>query len=208
MYSERYPTPSWHQKIFIDSLHAIRLRQQKIGKKSSYMCRLGISFRKVVLVFLWKHFGRINTVCFPKSPCFSSSECFSNNSYSCNFEVNWCCCFFQCSFHSRPTCSHFCVHVTQSCREMSRDVKVLTDKYLWKVELLNSPCCHVNLRKRKSWKDWTQSGSEWCLAPTCLFMGIIFMENEITEQPTSVSSKFRVFEDFKQIFQFTMKTHG
>ena len=64
--------------------------------------------------------------------------------------------FFQCSFYSRPTCSHFCVHVTQSCREMSRDVKVLTDKYLWKVELLNSPCCHVNLRKRKSWKDWTQ----------------------------------------------------
>ena len=101
MYSERYPTPSWHQKIFIDSLHAIRLRQQKIGKKSSYMCRLTISFRKVVLVFLWKHFGGINTVCFPKSPCFSSSECFSNNSYSCNFEANWCCCFFQCSFHSR-----------------------------------------------------------------------------------------------------------
>ena len=156
MYSEHYPTPSWHKKIFIDSLQAIRLRQQNIRMKSSYMCRLGISFRKVVLVFLWKHFGRINTVCFPKSPCFSSSECFSNNSYSCNFEVNWCCCFFQCSFHSRPTCSHFCVHVTQSCREMSRDVKVLTDKYLWKVELLNSPYCHVNLRKRKSWKDWTQ----------------------------------------------------
>ena len=184
MYSERYPTPSWHQKIFIDSLHAIRLRQQKIGKKSSYMCRLGISFRKVVLVFLWKHFGGINTVCFPKSPCFSSSECFSNNSYACNFGANWCCCFFQCSFYSRPTCSHFCVHVTQSCREMSRDVKVLTDKYLWKVELLPNPCCQPSqkeIMKRPNPILSLLPGSEWCHAPTCLFMGIIFMENEITE---------------------------